>query len=347
MLMPGRKYSVANTNYRYGFNGKENDNEVKGQGNELDYGMRIYDSRLGRFLSVDPITKDFPWYTPYQFAGNTPIQAIDLDGEEEKHYSLTLNKNGSATLTNIPSKTKEYNEIPLWLRIITLGAGKSNYKIPSRAVVTYGSNTYKIGFASSVTNQDKMGAFTEILKNPTSVDPDAFTSTFHNENQDASVAWFTWAVNMQNNTAMYGPLTSKAWYTANQETHDFKTPLNKRHLAISINQKTLAKQTNTVALPSVNFEADAAVINSGNAGKIGDQYYVNGRTYGQHDGTLYPISGTGLYKLDRGAFKALGILNEFGDTERSGTIFKSMKMTPEAINSAREVYNQIKPTAKK
>jgi hypothetical protein len=44
--------------------------------------MRIYDSRLGRFLSVDPLTKSYPWYTPYQFAGNTPIWAIDLDGKE-------------------------------------------------------------------------------------------------------------------------------------------------------------------------------------------------------------------------------------------------------------------------
>src|SRR4249919_2797107 len=40
----------GNAGYRYGFNGKENDNEVKGQGDQQDYGMRIYDSRLGRFL---------------------------------------------------------------------------------------------------------------------------------------------------------------------------------------------------------------------------------------------------------------------------------------------------------
>ncbi len=26
--------------------------------------------------------------SPYQFAGNTPIQAIDLDGAEEYHYTL-------------------------------------------------------------------------------------------------------------------------------------------------------------------------------------------------------------------------------------------------------------------
>ena len=82
MLMPGRKYSIANTNYRYGFNGKENDNEVKGEGNQQDYGMRIYDPRLGRFLSVDPIARDYPELTPYQFSSNSPISMVDLDGLE-------------------------------------------------------------------------------------------------------------------------------------------------------------------------------------------------------------------------------------------------------------------------
>jgi RHS repeat-associated protein len=73
----------SSKSYRFGFNGKMNDNEVKGGlGNQQDYGMRIYDPRIGKFLSVDPLTKDYPWYTPYQFAGNTPIQAIDLDGLE-------------------------------------------------------------------------------------------------------------------------------------------------------------------------------------------------------------------------------------------------------------------------
>jgi len=69
--MTGRKYASGNE-YRYGFNGKENDNEVKGEGNQQDYGMRIYDPRLGRFLSVDPITADYPELTPYQYASNNP-----------------------------------------------------------------------------------------------------------------------------------------------------------------------------------------------------------------------------------------------------------------------------------
>jgi RHS repeat-associated protein len=83
MLQPGRSYlSSTGDKYRYGFNGKENDNEVKGEGNQQDYGMRVYDPRLGKFLSVDPLSPKFPYYSPYQFAGNMPIHASDLDGLE-------------------------------------------------------------------------------------------------------------------------------------------------------------------------------------------------------------------------------------------------------------------------
>jgi RHS repeat-associated protein len=68
--------------YRYGFNGKENDNDVKGEGNQQDYGLRIYDPRLGRFLSVDPLFKEYPYKTSYDFAENSPILGSDLDGAE-------------------------------------------------------------------------------------------------------------------------------------------------------------------------------------------------------------------------------------------------------------------------
>ena len=82
--MPGRKYT-AGSGYRYGFNGKEKDPETAGT-STYDYGFRIYNPALGRFLSVDPITKTYPMLTPYQFASNTPIQAIDLDGLEAVTY---------------------------------------------------------------------------------------------------------------------------------------------------------------------------------------------------------------------------------------------------------------------
>jgi len=86
MLEPGRQKRLNTLNaggYRFGFNGKEMDNEWTGNtGVTYDYGFRIYDARIAKFLSVDPLTKDYPMLTPYQFASNTPIQAIDIDGLE-------------------------------------------------------------------------------------------------------------------------------------------------------------------------------------------------------------------------------------------------------------------------
>jgi len=89
MLMPGRLYMFGgDSTYRYGFNGKENDNTVKGLGNWQDYGERIYDPRLGRFLSVDPISKNYPWLGPYSFAENSPLRFIDIDGNETANPSI-------------------------------------------------------------------------------------------------------------------------------------------------------------------------------------------------------------------------------------------------------------------
>ena len=90
--MPDRHGSKNNYDYRYGFNGKEKDNEVAGNGNHYDYGFRVYNPRIARFLSVDPLTSSYPWYTPYQFAGNKPIANIDLDGLEETSYTRYLDK---------------------------------------------------------------------------------------------------------------------------------------------------------------------------------------------------------------------------------------------------------------
>ena len=96
MLMPGRKFDAGSL-YRYGFNGKENDNEVKGEGNQQDYGMRIYDSRLGRFLSVDPLTDVYPWNSPYSYAEGDPVNYIDLDGAEQNGV-----RSSAATRPTVP-----------------------------------------------------------------------------------------------------------------------------------------------------------------------------------------------------------------------------------------------------
>ncbi|ADR20259.1 hypothetical protein MATR_21250 [Marivirga tractuosa] len=81
MSMPGRGFNGAD--YRYGFNGKEKDQKGEfGSMTTYDYGFRIYNPGIAKFLSVDPLTKSYPMLTPYQFASNRPIDGIDLDGLE-------------------------------------------------------------------------------------------------------------------------------------------------------------------------------------------------------------------------------------------------------------------------
>ncbi len=70
------------SSYKYGFNGMEKDDEAKGNGNSLDFGARIYDPRLGRWLSLDPLAAKYPYASPYNFALNTPVQAKDPDGKK-------------------------------------------------------------------------------------------------------------------------------------------------------------------------------------------------------------------------------------------------------------------------
>lgn len=96
--MPNRHASTAD--YRYGFNNTEKDDEVKGEGDSYDYEKRFYDPRVGRFLSLDPLSKKFPWYSPYQFAGNKPVNSRDLDGEEEAIVILErFDDDGKAVLS--------------------------------------------------------------------------------------------------------------------------------------------------------------------------------------------------------------------------------------------------------
>lgn len=117
--MPGRSFT-AGLAYRYGFNGKEKDPEFQ---NNYDYGFRIYNPALGKFLSVDPLSKSYPMLTSYQFASNTPIMAIDLDGLEAvviisqksrdgfKQTFMTLNETDTE-ISTVNQMRSEYPSIP-------------------------------------------------------------------------------------------------------------------------------------------------------------------------------------------------------------------------------------------
>jgi len=89
--------------------------DIKQDDNET----RLRPEVISRFLSPDPLEKQFPFYTPYQFAGNTPIQASDLDGLEPNFTAkdayfgdITVLAKTEATqiVVNIPTTTFNPNE---------------------------------------------------------------------------------------------------------------------------------------------------------------------------------------------------------------------------------------------
>jgi len=87
-----QEVQVYAKSYRRGFNGMEKDYEVKGGGNSYDFGARMYDARVGRFLSVDPLAHEFPWQSPYMFCDGNPINKIDPDGRAAE--TTIVGKNG-------------------------------------------------------------------------------------------------------------------------------------------------------------------------------------------------------------------------------------------------------------
>jgi len=148
MLTPGRKFD-AGSGYRYGFNGKENDKDISS--GAQDYGMRIYDARIGKFLSVDPITKQYPELTPYQFASNSPNESIDLDGLESLSAiksGLTRQFEAQMRLVLAPPKAREI-EILVWNPYRNQAQiGKASVVMENIAIAR---NNYNNAVASNIT----------------------------------------------------------------------------------------------------------------------------------------------------------------------------------------------------
>jgi hypothetical protein len=98
--------------------------------------MRIYDPRLGKFLSVDPLSRKYAELTPYQFASNRPIDGIDQDGLEYATFTILIHNNEVAAIkvtTDYELKNKG-----------TKGAGiQYNYKVINDNGETIGTRESK------------------------------------------------------------------------------------------------------------------------------------------------------------------------------------------------------------
>ena len=135
MLVPNRHGNVQD--YRYGFQGQEKDDEVKGEGNSLNYTFRMHDPRVGRFFAVDPLFRDYPWYTPYSFSGNKVMAFVELGGLEEfsiHTYSFSpFSSFGGGYTGEGPSRK-------FGSKVDRTNPGKANFKLGASARIDLGNS---------------------------------------------------------------------------------------------------------------------------------------------------------------------------------------------------------------
>jgi len=126
--------------YRYGFNGMEKDDEIKGAGNSLNFGARMYDNRLGRFKSVDPKWKSYPFMSTYCFAANNPIRYIDDNGEGPVNpltgIEMDLSIADEAQILGYSGSSRRIPDYDIvssaaWLKFLDSGPDLSGESMPS------------------------------------------------------------------------------------------------------------------------------------------------------------------------------------------------------------------------
>ncbi len=124
MQVPRRFDSIED--YRYGFQGQEKDDEVKGEGNSLNYTFRMHDARVGRFFAVDPLYREYPWNSPYAFSENRVLDMVELEGLEA---ASTEDKNNAEQQVNDFVANKDVGNSPYFKNISKSDFAQSLYNL--------------------------------------------------------------------------------------------------------------------------------------------------------------------------------------------------------------------------
>ncbi len=152
MPMPNRQI-VNGEPYRYAYQGQEKDPETGKEAFEL----RLWDSRIGRWLTTDPAGQ---YSSPYLGMGNNPINGVDPDGGKFfTDYEYTDSK-GNTTRVHVDDgkdQLVKVTDLSDWNNILSLQAS-------SAVIGKYDQFINKYG-ATAINRPNTLPSFSDLESN--------------------------------------------------------------------------------------------------------------------------------------------------------------------------------------
>ena len=148
----GRKW-VANERNTHGFQGQLLDDDIKGEGNSVNYKYRMHDPRIGRFFAIDPLAQNYAHNSPYAFSENRVIDGVELEG-----------------LEFVPNTEKNPTEINAVITVVNRSTVVSNTENYMNNVVKpdldnfYSTKETSYNFKFNIVSSSKFDKFSEVEK---------------------------------------------------------------------------------------------------------------------------------------------------------------------------------------
>jgi RHS repeat-associated protein len=277
MLVPNRYGS--NADYRYGFQGQEKDDELKGEGNSLNYTFRMHDPRIGRFFALDPLASKYPHNSPYTFAENRVIDGLELEGGEVYDYRLDLDDKGHKVgFKFVGTNTYAGINWSIW--------NLFGLKVPAVTIFQQGKNIGRYSF-----NSQGQGGFKDLAKF-------ASDEEYRNLYMSTNLSLDEWYKKMGDDVGQTFEDGIKSAAITNYAVNRVNQQVVSKNSNVARNQSIVLKDKSPQI--GTNFEKYSVTISEGKI-NINGRSVTNGKFDFVVDSNGNLVIGSGHYNLSGGA----------------------------------------------